>query len=84
MTYFWPGGTPITVEVDATGRPVRILWNGKQHPVDRVAVGWLVDDRWWIARVWRLYYLVTTRTGLLMVVFRNVLTNTWSLERLYD
>jgi hypothetical protein len=84
VTYFWPGGTPITVEVDPTGRPVRILWNGRHHAVDRVAGGWLVDDRWWIARVWRLYYLVTTHTGLLMVVFRNVLTNTWSLERLYD
>jgi len=84
MTYFWPGGIPIKVQVDPSGRPLSIVWNGKSHRVDRVSVGKLLDDRWWVARVWRAYYRVITASGLLLVIFRNLITNTWYLERLYD
>jgi hypothetical protein len=84
MTYFWPGGLPIRVVVDEGGRPIRIVWNRQQHTIATVALGWLIDDQWWAERVWRLYYLVVTQTGHLLVIFRNLITNTWYVERLYD
>ena len=85
MTYFWPGGTPIKVEVNTSGQPSCVLWSGKYHTVDRVARVWLVDDRWWdFERIWRVYYRITTDSGILIVVFRHVLTGKWYLERLYD
>jgi hypothetical protein len=84
MTYFWPGGLPIRVQVDSSGRPTRILWNRQQHPVEIVAQSWVIDDLWWVERIWRLYYLIITQTGHLLVIFRNLLSNTWYAERLYD
>ncbi len=84
MSYFWPEGSEIQVDVDRQGRPVCIRWNGQAHAIEKVTRGWIVDDRWWIARIWRVYYLVITHTGLLLVVYRNLLTNGWYVERLYD
>jgi hypothetical protein len=85
MTNFWKGGMSIKVKVDASRRPTHVLWHGKYHGVERVGRIRVVDDCWWtFARIWRVYYRVTTDCGLLIVIFCDVLTNNWYLERLYD
>jgi hypothetical protein len=84
MSYFWPKGIPVKVRVDPSGKPVCVLWQGQEHRVEQVTRAWLIDDQWWTARIWRVYYRITTDTGLLMVVFRNVLSNHWFIHRLHD
>jgi hypothetical protein len=84
MGYLWRTGTPVKVYVDQTGRPKRVVWQGKEHTVEQVTRSWLIDDKWWVARIWRVYYLITTDTGLLMVIFRNLITNDWFVHRIHD
>jgi hypothetical protein len=38
-------------------------------------------DRW---RVWREYFRLATRTGLLVVVYHDLLEDRWYLQRVYD
>ena len=84
MTRFWPEGEPIAVTSDDTEIPRAFIWRGQTHQVQDIAKRWRVDVDWWRGRVWREYFKLTTRTGLLVVLYQNLLTGRWYLQRLYD
>lgn len=84
MTHLWPDGQPITVETDGLGVPRRFIWLGRTHTVEILANRWRVDEDWWRGRIWREYFKLATDTGLLVVVFRDLVDGGWYLQRLYD
>jgi hypothetical protein len=84
MTLLWPQGEPITVDSDALLTPQAFVWQGQPHPVQAVSKRWRVDVEWWQQRVWREYFKLTTQTGLLVIIYRDLLTGSWYLQRLYD
>jgi hypothetical protein len=84
MTRLWPDGEPISVLSDAMKTPHAFTWQGRTHRVQEIAKRWRVDVDWWRGRVWREYFKLTTHTGLLVIVYRDVLTGHWYLQRLYD
>lgn len=84
MTYFWAEGSPIQVQPDLWDAPVWFIWEEETHTVWRVVQRWRVDEEWWQARIWREYFRLITHSGLLVVVFQNLTTRQWYLERLYD
>jgi hypothetical protein len=84
MTYLWPKGEAIAVESDELAVPLVFIWQGRTHQVEWVAKRWRVDQGWWRKRVWREYFKITTQTGLLVVIFREVQSGNWYLQRLYD
>jgi hypothetical protein len=84
MTRFWPAGLPITVAADALATPQAFTWDSTTHPVEHIFKRWRVDQLWWRMRVCREYFLVRTHTGLLVMLYRDVLGGAWYLQRLYD
>jgi hypothetical protein len=86
MTYLWLDGLPIDVELNPTGQPQRLIWNKKKHTVHRILNRWILHDRWWSEQeqIWRDYYYLTTRSGLLLIIFQNVLSQSWFLYKLFD
>jgi hypothetical protein len=84
MTRFWPDGIAIVVGVSGTGDPHHFEWEGQEHQVQMVAKRWRVDEEWWMQRLWREYFKVTTDTGFLVIIYQDLLTNRWFLQRLYD
>ena len=84
MTRLWPEGVLITVRADYLAAPRFVTWQGAVHPVEKIAKRWRVDQGWWQNRVWREYFKLTTKTGLLVIVYRDLLTGEWYLQRLYD
>lgn len=84
MTRFWPEGEPLTVKSNPTQTPLAFVWRGQTHQVQGIAKRWRVDVDWWRGRVWREYFKLTTHTGLLVILYRDVLTGRWYLQRLYD
>lgn len=80
MTRFWANGTPIAVDGDLEA----FAWAGQRHAIQRVAKRWRVDEGWWTQRQWREYARVITDTGLLAIVFQDLVTRQWYLQRLYD
>jgi len=83
MTRLWPEGQPIDV-VQEEGRPASFSWRGQTHRVAQITQQWRVDVDWWRGRRWRTYYKLTTDTGLLVVLFQDLGTHVWYLQRLYD
>jgi hypothetical protein len=43
-----------------------------------------VDVNWWKLRIWREHFKLYTETGLLAVVYRDLLADEWYLQRVYD
>lgn len=84
MTRLWPRGTPISVRIDAAATPRSFTWEGRTHWVQGVAKRWRVDQHWWRRRVWREYFKLATHTGLLVIVYRDLVSGQWYLQRLYD
>jgi hypothetical protein len=84
MTYLWVDGDPVLVETDELGLPLRLTWNSKRHPVSGIANRWRVDEGWWFQRVWREYFKLTTSSGMLLTIFRDMETDEWYVQRLYD
>jgi hypothetical protein len=77
-------GDPIAVQSDGLQTPRTFTWQGQAHGVQAIAKRWRVDVDWWRVRVWREYFKLTTHTGLLVVIYRDLLTGRWYLQRLYD
>jgi hypothetical protein len=84
MTRFWPHGLPIAVEVDAQLTPVALTWERVTHPVEHVYRRWRDDVLWWRGRTWREYFVLRTHTGLLVLLYHDMLRDDWRLQRLYD
>lgn len=84
MTYLWPSGQPIRVKADSVGMPLRFRWQGRSHVVEGVARRWRVDAEWWRGRIWREYFKLYTHSGLLVIIFQDLLSGEWFLQRLYD
>ena len=83
MTHLWPDGQPIEVQIDALGVPQRFVWLGQAHRVEIVANRWRVDEEWWRGRIWQEYFKLATDTGLLVVVFRDLVEGGWYVQRVY-
>lgn len=83
MTQLWPEGAPI--EVQATdGVPAAFRWQGRRQRVQTIAEQWIVHDEWWRDEIWRHYFQVETSGELLCILYHDLLTGAWFLERVYD
>jgi hypothetical protein len=84
MSYLWVNGQPIDVLEEEPGIPLAFTWAGQTHQITAVANTWIIDDGWWQERVWRRYFKVQTKSGLLVIIYCDLLSHAWYLQRLYD
>jgi hypothetical protein len=85
LTRLWPEGESI----EAWGgreTPAGFTWQETPHRVADVYNRWQVHTRWWEPgeTIWREYVKVTTNTGLLCLLYRDLLHGGWFLARVYD
>ena len=87
MTKTWADGLPVRVDaVDAQGVPASFGWQGQTHAVERLVQRWEVETDWWAeeGETRRLFVTLITKTGMLCVLFCDLVTGEWRLSRLYD
>jgi hypothetical protein len=84
MTNLWPDGEPIQVASDDMAAPQAFTWQERTHRVQQIAKRWREDQGWWQRRIWREYFKLSTHTGLLVIIYHDLLTGQWYLQRLYD
>lgn len=83
MTYLWMPALPIDMSLH-NQHPRQFLWNSRLHRVHWVTRRWRVDMEWWRTRIWRDYYKLVTDSGLLVIVYCDLLTDLWYLQTLFD
>lgn len=97
MTRFWPKGQLIDVTTGANSKleqenhglaagelPSQFRWLLIDHRVEEIVEVWRVDIDWWQTRKWRTYFRLATNTGLLVVIFQDLIEKDWYLQRIYD
>ena len=85
MTRLWSEGEA----VDTWGEedtPAGFFWQGGRHSIKEVCNRWRVHTRWWEPDrvVWREYLKVATGTGLLCLLYQDLIAGGWFLARVYD
>jgi hypothetical protein len=84
MTRLWSEGVLIEVMGEKERFPHQLIWQGQTHTVQQVTRRWRIKSDWWDEPLWRDYFKLTTDTGLLMIIFQDLLQKQWYLQRLYD
>ena len=83
MTRLFEPPLAIGVELSTGGEPTRICEGplaGRLVPHSR----WLVDVDWWLRPVSRECWRVELGGQLLVEIFRDLQSDAWFLERVYD
>jgi hypothetical protein len=82
LTRLWVEGEPVEVW-GGEGTPGGFKWNRASHRVQEVCNRWRAHALWWEPNemVWREYLKVVTNTGLLCLIYRDLLTGSWYLQR---
>lgn len=84
MTRLWSKAMPIVVQ-SGSDSPECLIWERQTHDVAAVVKQWRVGADWWRGEaVARDYFKLTTTTGLLIIIYRDLQTGAWYLQRLYD
>ena len=98
MTRLWPAGEPLQTW-GSRETPSGFAWHGSSHAIQEVYNRWRVHTNWWqpsseptaglqvshpAVAVWREYLKVTTDTGLLCLLYRQLPAGDWFLARVYD
>ena len=76
-----PGPRAIQTTLDAVGQPLALVWDQRFHPVARVYEHWRERRRWWTQPVLRDYYRVELRDHQVKIVFCDLASDAWYLER---
>ncbi|MFM2104625.1 MAG: hypothetical protein RL006_792 [Chloroflexota bacterium] len=82
MTRVMRPAAALRVHEDPAGLPERIEMFGRVSEV-QVVECWRVSERWWPQPIDREYVRVTG-PGWLALIFRDLLSGGWFLERIYD
>lgn len=84
MSRLWVMGLPIRVRADVLGAPLSFTWEGRRYQVAQITRRWRVDEKWWQRRIWREYFKLATRGRMLVVIFHDLMSGQWFLQRVYD
>jgi hypothetical protein len=85
VTRLWLEGEAVQIW-GGEGIPSGFAWKGVAHRVLKVCNRWRVHTRWWEPdqAIWREYVKVATDTGLLCLLYQDLLKGGWFLSRIYD
>jgi hypothetical protein len=84
MTRLWRKHQSISVLLNDRDEPAAFTWRGRHHRTEQITRQWRTDIDWWRVRVWRSNFKLCTDTGLLAIIYQDLLTGEWFLNRLYD
>jgi hypothetical protein len=82
----------VSVQVDAQGRPTAVSKVGERgtdnecldpecRPIAEILETWHIDDEWWRDPIHRRYAEVVFEDGAHVVLFEDLATNTWYLQK---
>jgi hypothetical protein len=79
--FTWQGRSHSVTETTKIWRVDIDWWRDSVTEITKI---WRVDIDWWRVRIWRAYFKISTDTGLLVVLYQDLMSEDWFLQRLYD
>jgi hypothetical protein len=84
MTRLYRRAQPIEATIGDSGEPLAFEWRGQVHRVVHLGNCWRIHLEWWRVEIWREYFQVEVHSRFTCVIYRDLLTDRWYLERIYD
>ncbi|MDO8688679.1 MAG: hypothetical protein Q7R39_01465 [Dehalococcoidia bacterium] len=72
------------VLINAEGAPASFVRRARRERVIDVYKRWRVNEDWWRQEIAREYFTVETSSGLVGVIFHDLVADCWYLARVYD
>ena len=82
MSRLWRDGKRLQVR-SADAMPTALRWKDAWYPIRHIALSWQLDVCWWRARIYRDYFKVLAG-DMALVIYHDLLTDTWAMQRVYD
>ncbi len=83
MTKFFNPAIPIRVQESSNGYPIAFTYNRKPARVRQINRQWRIREGWWRDEAAREYFQLETSRFVCMV-YRDMITADWYLQRIYD
>lgn len=71
----------VEVELDANGQPAVVKVLDGLRAIEVVNETWRLDDEWWRQSISRRYYEVVLDSGKRVVLFEDLVTGEWFLQK---
>ncbi len=73
---------PLAVKTGDGGVPTALKLRGRWVTVESIVDRWRIDDEWWREQpISRMYYECAVDQGLRVTVFKDSVSDKWSLQR---
>lgn len=69
--------TPLRVETDGAGRPLRVRRRGRLRRVEAIRESWRIDDEWWREPIRRRYVEAVLDDGRPVILYQDLVTGGW-------
>ncbi len=83
MTKFFNPAIEIKVQEASNGCPTGFIYNHKSAQVRHINRQWRIREGWWRDEAAREYFQLETSRFVCMI-YRDMLTSNWYLQRIYD
>jgi len=83
MKFFHPP-IPITTTVNSDGEPVFFSSKRGTTRISRIRNRWRISKNWWRKEIAREYFQLETVKGAVCEIYRDMLTESWYLQRIGD
>lgn len=74
----------LEVEEGVQHKPVALLYKGRRQRIGQTLKRWRITQGWWKRAVEREYFQIRTETGVICEIYRDLFTDVWYLQRIYD
>ena len=64
--------------------PIAFIYKGRIEKINNLIKRWRITQGWWKRAIEREYFQIETQTGAICELYRDLLTEVWYLQRIYD
>ena len=84
MTRLYQPAQSIEATTGDRGEPLAFEWREQVHRVLHLNNQWRIHAEWWRVEIWREYFQVEAHNRFTCIIYLDLLTDRWYLERIYD
>ena len=63
---------------------IAFVYKGRIEKINNLIKRWRITQGWWKRAIEREYFQIETQTGAICELYRDLLTEVWYLQRIYD
>jgi hypothetical protein len=84
MSRLFQQAVKLEVKESDQHEPIAFMYKGRIEKINNLVKRWRITQGWWKRAIEREYFQIETQTGAICELYRDLLTEVWYLQRIYD